>query len=475
MESTGMKGCIHISQETADEITVAGKSAWIKERQDKVIAKGKGELTTFWLSLTDHSSSGDAHSEGAYARLDASTFGESDTKTVANAEGRQSSSYQAGRKSAAHLSGKSKRLIEWNVDILLRLLTQIAKHQAIANSSLFDRARTSSSSSKQFKHQVDESAKPEMVMDEVSEVIQLPRFSSKIARAVDQADDIELPTAVKVQLYEFVSEIAGMYHDNPFHNFEHASHVTMSVVKLLSRIVVPADLDYDDTKTANDKKLLKNMASKMHDHTYGITSDPLTQFAVVLSALIHDADHFGVPNALLVKEDHVLAKRYKSKSVAEQNSIDVAWKILMEPRFENLRNAICCNESEWIRFRKLIVNSVMATDIVDKELKELRNTRWDKAFKGDFIEEDRDIDRNRKATIVIEHLIQASDISHTMQHWHIYRKWNERLFFELYRAYKEGRAENDPSEFWYKGEIGFFTFYIVSYFGCACDSRLCLA
>jgi hypothetical protein len=48
-----------------------------------------------------------------------------------------------------------------------------------------------------------------------------------------------------------------------------------------------------------------------------------------------------------------------------------------------------------------------------------------------------------------------------MQHWHIYRKWNERLFEEMYKSYKEGRAEADPSEFWYKGEIGFFDFYII--------------
>jgi hypothetical protein len=68
---------------------------------------------------------------------------------------------------------------------------------------------------------------------------------------------------------------------------------------------------------------------------------------------------------------------------------------------------------------------------------------------------------NRKATIVIEHLIQASDIAHTMQHWHIYRKWNERLFEEMYEAYLTGRAEKDPSEFWYQGEIGFFDFYII--------------
>ena len=37
-------------------------------------------------------------------------------------------------------------------------------------------------------------------------------------------------------------------------------------------------------------------------------------------------------------------------------------------------------------------------------------------------------DRNRKATIVIEHLIQASDVSHTMQHWEVYISWNEKLF-----------------------------------------------
>jgi 3'5'-cyclic nucleotide phosphodiesterase len=69
---------------------------------------------------------------------------------------------------------------------------------------------------------------------------------------------------------------------------------------------------------------------------------------------------------------------------------------------------------------------------------------------------------DRKATIVIEHLIQASDIAHTMQHWHVYRKWNERLFTEMYQAFLDGRADKDPSTFWYEGEIGFFDFGISS-------------
>ena len=105
----------------------------------------------------------------------------------------------------------------------------------------------------------------------------------------------------------------------------------------------------------------------------------------------------------------------------------------------------------------------MSTDIVDKELKALRNGRWDKAFKrGTNVAEGNPRDEgNRKATIVIEHIIQASDICHTMQHWKVYRKWNQNLFNELYLAYLHGRLENDPANFWYKGEFGFFDFYII--------------
>ena len=106
---------------------------------------------------------------------------------------------------------------------------------------------------------------------------------------------------------------------------------------------------------------------------------------------------------------------------------------------------------------QIIVNIVLATDIMDKELGALRKARWEKAFSGDSdssSSSDAATDVNRKATIVLEHLIQASDVSHTMQHWHVYRKWNERLFREVYKAYTDGRIDKDPSEGWYRGEIG---------------------
>lgn len=81
-----------------------------------------------------------------------------------------------------------------------------------------------------------------------------------------------------------------------------------------------------------------------------------------------------------------------------------------------LEYAVCDRQTLSHHCKFLFLQTVMATDIVDKDLKALRNDRWDKAFK-DKVEEDEEKDVNRKATIVIEHLIQASDVAHTMQHW----------------------------------------------------------
>jgi uncharacterized membrane protein len=98
----------------------------------------------------------------------------------------------------------------------------------------------------------------------------------------------------------------------------------------------------------------------------------------------------------------------------------MAWELLNRHDYKELRQCIYSSQEELSRFRKLVVNSVMATDIVDKELGALRKKRWETAFSTDRTsltpEAERD-DVNRKATIVIEHLIQASDVSHTMQHW----------------------------------------------------------
>ena len=184
----------------------------------------------------------------------------------------------------------------------------------------------------------------------------------------------------------------------------------MSIQKLLARIVAP-QLDAKDFPDAAMRE------EYLHDHTYGILSDPLMQFTAILAGLIHDLDHPGVPNFQFIKEDPSLATLYQNRSVAEQNSVDLAWNALLSPDFDQLRSAIFETEAELRRFRQLLVNSVIATDIFDKELGALRKNRWSKAF-DDETSPDDDLYNvlNRKATIVIEHMIQASDVAHTMQH-----------------------------------------------------------
>ena len=71
-------------------------------------------------------------------------------------------------------------------------------------------------------------------------------------------------------------------------------------------------------------------------------------------------DHPGVTNMVLVKESSPLFEKYK-KSLAEQNSIDLAFDMITDKSYAKLLQTICCTESDFQRFRQLVVNSVCAT------------------------------------------------------------------------------------------------------------------
>jgi 3'5'-cyclic nucleotide phosphodiesterase len=105
----------------------------------------------------------------------------------------------------------------------------------------------------------------------------------------------------------------------------------------------------------------------------------------------------------------------------------------MDPSFVDLRAAIYTSKEEYRHFRQLVVNAVVSTDLFDKELNEGRQRRWDLAFPPTSDAEkmaapesskigQKDLE-DRQATVVMEYMVQASDVAHTMQHWHVYRKW----------------------------------------------------
>jgi hypothetical protein len=401
---------------TASLLSSAGKEYWVTRRQDTVVDDSKGGVVTYWLDTKLR--------RGTSVSSGLST---SDAQTECSLE-------KALPKAALM---EHDRLINWITDLLLGYVRRIA-------------ATNDAMAVKRDPPNMLVYSPPEgkTCMDEVVEVIKLPDFDAETCLTPMDLNS-EISPDVAQQLRDVVTSIANNYLDNPFHNFEHACHVTMSVEKFITRIVAPADID------ENDLKSTRGIASILHDYTHGINSDPLTLFAILFSALIHDTDHRGVSNVQLCKEEEAMAALYKNKSVAEQNSLDIAWDILMSEEFEDLRATLFATRADLLRFRQVIVNIVLATDIFDKELNDRRKNRWARAFG------DEEVDQDLRATIVIEHIIQASDVSHTMQHWHVYRKWNHKLFDEMLTAYKQGRMGADPSTFWYKGELGFFDNYII--------------
>eukprot|EP00980_Cylindrotheca_fusiformis_P003247 scaffold735_cov116-Cylindrotheca_fusiformis.AAC.17 len=430
MESTSARSRIQISQSTANLLLASGLSAWVAPRKSRIFVKGKVEMQTYWLIVKESKKSKTSTSKNDMPTLD---------ETV-----KLSDDLSSETSGPVEAMTKAERLVEWNVEVLSPLLQQIVAFRAgetvPIDSSLSKKEATIGTG--------------ETVLEEFVPIIPLKRFDAAELSKRLNATSVDIGEEAKTQLRNYLSNVASMYRDNPFHNFEHASHVTASVKKLLTRIVNVDD--GNSLRTSSDEINLVDMAG----HSYGITSDPLTQFSVVFSAIIHDLDHPGVPNAQLVKEKTRNAQIFK-KSVAEQNSVELAWSMLMAKEYEALRACIYHTEDDLRRFRQLVVNTVMATDIVDKELQALRKARWETAFAETPVQDAGLSSDDCKATIVIEHLIQASDVSHTMQHWHIYKSWNEKFFMECYAAYKAGRADSDPSKNWYKGEIGFFDFYVI--------------
>jgi hypothetical protein len=165
----------------------------------------------------------------------------------------------------------------------------------------------------------------------------------------------------------------------------------------------------------------------------------------------------------------------------EQHSFNLAFELLMEDSYSELRAALYDTQEEFNRFLQLCINCVIATDVFDKDLKAFREDRWNRVFARESSTLTEEEAWHCKATITIEYIIQASDVAHTMQHWHVYQSWNKRLVKEMYAAYKAGRADKSPLMGWFEGELWFFDNYVIplakklrecEVFGVDCDQLL---
>lgn len=151
-------------------------------------------MQTYWLALSDQVRSSfvakeGIRKEGTSSMPDFDLFG------------------QSARNLSPEDDPKIKRLIDWNVESLARLMKQI-----VARRNAWNQA-----SSESFGRPPSEEAldKGETFLDEVKEIIKLPKFDASLVRKQDDVESIVLPIDAVEELRDYVTCIASMYRDNP--------------------------------------------------------------------------------------------------------------------------------------------------------------------------------------------------------------------------------------------------------------------
>jgi hypothetical protein len=204
IEATGAKNRIHVSDETAKRLISQGKEHWLQLRDDKINAKGKGELTTYWLNL----------GSAATASLSISDRTDGSHEVPANCKlGTTDSPTTTTKVSLMAMLESQSRVVEWNVDLLQRQLRVLIAHRLAKGTKASREADLRSL-------EVELSDPRTTPLEEVADVLTLATYDDK-AVPLDPAS-IQISDKAMSQLRHFVKTIASMYHHNPFHNYEHA-------------------------------------------------------------------------------------------------------------------------------------------------------------------------------------------------------------------------------------------------------------
>jgi len=199
LEKHGKRNMIHISEETAELLRKAGKTHWLQARSTKVHIRAKGELQTYFVfpKSSDNASSNSSSMDGSHAQRDTTDF-----VVAAKPEGKKDPSILAR---TTLLDAKRKRLADWNVQIMARLLREVVA-----------RRKACGITAEPVSEDRSISKKGAMVLDEVKEIVHLPEFTVKETEV--NPEDIVLGKKVEEQLRNFVYEVCSSYRNNPFHN-----------------------------------------------------------------------------------------------------------------------------------------------------------------------------------------------------------------------------------------------------------------
>ena len=227
--------------------------------------------------------------------------------------------------------------------------------------------------------------------------------------------------------FRFLFAIRQTYNEVPYHNWTHACDVTQFVACQISA----ANLDEVYTR--------------------------FELYALLISAICHDANHNGYNNTYNIKSETPLGILFKDQSVMEMHHVTVTIRVLEDEQCNMFKTLSPADTSKiW----KLVIDLILCTDMA-KHFSFLKQI--DELISSDSF----DLRDNSMRFLSMQLLLKVSDISNVSRPFHIAEQWCNILCEEFFRQGDQEKASgiglssplNDRDNVDKpKNQIGFYNF-----------------
>jgi len=175
----------------------------------------------------------------------------------------------------------------------------------------------------------------------------------------------------------------------------------------------------------------------LNNETYGCLGanfTPLELLALYCSAAMHDYQHPGRNNQFLVAINSPLALLYNDRSVLENHHASASWKLLKSNSKYDFLSSL--DSAEWKRFRYLILENILATDL-SKHFSLIGEFNLKAKNKNGFNSLNGIDWRNEADRLLVGQIIlKLADINAPLKEKTLHLQWTERICEEFYLQVK---------------------------------------
>ncbi|GAA5801576.1 hypothetical protein HPULCUR_007024 [Helicostylum pulchrum] len=227
-------------------------------------------------------------------------------------------------------------------------------------------------------------------------------------------DELEALRVPNGDLYHFIFDICNSYHSsNPYHNFRHAVDVLQANYYFLCKI---GAIEPMCPMIRSEDPMIKQLL------------EPIDIFALLMASIGHDVGHPGVNNNFMITTSTPLAILYNDKSVLESFHAMSFFHLLKEHCFSQLTD-LRANPGYSI-FRKIVVNSILATDMSMHD--EYVHKITDQAERIKNIDLTDKLACEKEKVLLCGALIKCADISNCARPFESAKEWAKILAQEFF-------------------------------------------